>query len=237
VSASAVAMLTSNGPDIAGLSQVKLSGGGTAIARLGTETGTVQVGGNGSWSTSGGSQILGDANYRGSVPTATITGTKTLMAADLVYPAATTPGTLTADFGTVSYSGNYTMPGGTYQADSFAFSSGTITLTGDIDLYVSGTMTVSGSAVFNTNNGAYKLRVYMTSTAQFTHSAGGTNYMSIYAPQSTIRISSGTVVGSAIGNVIDMSGGSKLYYSSSLASTINPTSGGLTVSGTITSVK
>jgi hypothetical protein len=237
VNASAVALLTSDGPNIVGLTSVSMSSNTSRIERLSTETGTVTVGSNGTWATQNSSQISGDVYYRGSVPTATITGTKTLMAANLVYPTPTTPAVVDADYGNVSFSGSFPLNGGTYQADSLNFTSGTLTLTGDVNIYISGTCTISGSAYFDTDNGDYKLRIYMTGTGMFIHSSSATNYMTVYGPNSTVRFSGGIVCGSAVGKILEVINNGKLRYSEKVPIPFSPTSGGLTISGPITSVK
>jgi len=91
-----VATLSSPPCDIAGLSLVKLTGSGM-IQRLGTESGTVNVAGNGTYSLSWGQQIAGNVYYYGSPPNVPngancITGTQTAMSSQINFATPTTPG-------------------------------------------------------------------------------------------------------------------------------------------------
>jgi hypothetical protein len=236
VSASSIALFTNYGPDIVGLTSVSMSSNTSRIERLSTETGTVTVGSNGTWGTQNNSQIVGNVYYRGSVPTADITGTKTLLAANMVYPTVSTPAVVDLDLGPTTVISSSPLAGGVYQADSLLFTSGTITLYGDVDLYISGSCTITGSAFFDTDNGDHKLRIYMTGTGMFIHSSSATNYMSVYGPNSTVRVSGGIVCGSALGKILEVINNGKLRYSQLVPLNISPTSGGLSTGG-ITTVR
>ncbi|HQY87197.1 MAG TPA: TadG family pilus assembly protein [Tepidisphaeraceae bacterium] len=227
VTASAVVLGNVGGGDIAGLSSVHLQSNATRIERLSTESGTVNVASNGTWSTNSSAQIAGNVFYRGSLPTAAITGTKTLMSSNLAYPSATAPAIYDADFGSISASGSTTLAAGVYKAHNVSYSGGTISLGGNVDIYISGSCTIGGNTTFYTNSGQYKLRFFMTSSASFTYTSTGTSYMAIYAPDSAVAINDGVVVGSVIANALSMKSGAKLRYSSLLPPPLDPSSGGI----------
>ncbi len=215
--------------DVAGTNSVTISGSGQ-IKRWASESGTVTVASNGTYSLSWGQYIYGDVLYRGTAPNPPgngITGSKTAMAADIAYAAPAVPNdtpNLTVNWA----NGTTVSQSGTHQTSSVNIGGGaTVNLTGDLTLYCSGTATIGGGANINTNGTARKFTLYQTGTGQVTLNMSSPIYMRIYAPQSTVRLSGSTpFIGSIVAKDLIVEGSASLSYSSALPAPINPTGGG-----------
>lgn len=141
-----------------------------------------------------------------------------------------------------------TLTSGTYRVSSINLSgSGTATMNGNVILYMTGSINLSGSSQivilpggsltiylngsFNVSGGSivnqtldpHKLMIYGTSTCTTaSYSGSSALYGAIYAPAARTTISGGSnVYGAVIGNSITLSGGSSVHYDESLGNVGN----------------
>lgn len=231
---------SSTAPDIVGTTTMNLTGG-TQIRRLASESGTVNVGSNGTISVPWGCYIYGNAYHRSTVPTEPgngITGTNTAMGSDIALPSVSVPGSAT-NLGAlnVGWQG-YTVPGGNYSCTSLTVGGGgTFTLTGDVNVYVSGAIDLGNGCVINTSNGAYKLTIYLTSNNTANINMTGSFYARFYGPNATVNLTGQSpLIGSVMCRTLNVDGSATITYTSvlSLSDVAGTSSGG---SGTIAIVK
>lgn len=211
-----IAVQSSSAPAyrVVGLDGINFSGTARIEPNTG-ETNAFVVASNGNWNASSSNYVDANIHYRNTPPTISCSGSKTLMPANLSYSQPTTPSG-TISLGNVNWSGNTTLPGGNYSANSINISGGTITLTGDVNLYVSGNFSVSGSTLIQTNGTSNKLRIYLTVASGFNYNASNPLYAAVYAPTSPANINSGQIIGSLIAKSINLSGNAKIRYDSDL---------------------
>ena len=142
-----------------------------------------------------------------------------------------------------SFTNGATLTSGTYRVSAINLSgSGMGAINGNVTLYVTGNMTVSGSAqivipqgssltlyvsgsisvsgggIVNKNLNPHTLTIYGTSTCtSASYSGGSAFYGVIYTPKANTSISGGSsIYGSIIGGSITISGGSAVHYDESL---------------------
>ncbi len=141
-----------------------------------------------------------------------------------------------------SFTNGTTLTSGTYRVSSINLSgSGIGTINGNVTLYVTGSLSLSGSAQIvilpggsltvyldgklNVSGGAivnetlnpHNLTIYGTSTCTTaTYSGSSAFYGVIYAPTASTTISGGNIYGSVIGGSVTISGGAAVHYDESL---------------------
>jgi hypothetical protein len=142
-----------------------------------------------------------------------------------------------------SFTNGRTLTSGTYRVSSVNLSgSGIGTINGNVTLYVTGSVTVSGSAkivilpggsltvyvsgsinisgggIVNQTLNPHTLIIYGTSTCTSANYSGGCAlYGSIYAPRANTAISGGSsIYGSVVGGSVTISGGATVHYDESL---------------------
>jgi hypothetical protein len=203
---------------------------------------------NGAINLSGGALIYGDALVGpGGNPTKAITtsggaviyGSEGALSSAKSMTPMTDPGGGTS----TSFTNGSTLTSGTYRVSSINLSgSGVGTINGNVTLYVTGNMTVSGSAqivvsqgssltvyvsgsisvsgggIVNKNLNAHNLTIYGTSTCTTaSYSGSSAFYGVIYTPKASTSISGGGgIYGSIIGGSITISGGAAVHYDESL---------------------
>ena len=217
------------------LNSIAMTGTST-IARASSESGSVIVASNGSWSMSGAASITGDVLYRTTAPTGTVTGSATYMSADIAYPVVTTPGGTTNYGAVVLSSGSMPIAGNYAVTQCTITGTASFTLTGDTNLYCSGSCTFSSNANITTNG--YKFTIYMTNASTITLNNNLPLNLIIYGPTCTMSMSgSGLVTGSFVCKTLTMSN-CNLRYSASLPIPVTPTGGGsATVAGGVSMLK
>ncbi len=248
IHASSIALSTSTAVadyDIVGLNAVTVSGG-AKIQRLASESGSVDVASNGTFTLSWGQYIYGNVLYRGTAPnppSGCITGTKTAMSSDISFSTPTTPGSAISS-GAISYGNGatYNVAAGDYSASSISLGGGaTINLQGDVNVYCSGPVSVGNGCIINTNNGARKLTFYQTTSAAVDFNMSSNTYCRVFAPLSTVTIGGSTpFIGSVVAKTLVVNGSGVLNYSSNLPIPVSGSGGGTSGSssgGTISTVK
>ena len=197
---------------------------------------------------SGGSTIYGDAFVGpGGNPStviiisggAVIDGGKSVLSAARDMTPKVDPGggtTTTFTNGTTLTSGTYRVSSinlsgtgvGTINGNVTLYVTGSVSLSGtskiviltggSLTLYVSGSFNVSGSGIVNQTLNPHNLTVYGTSTCTSANYSGSSAlYGSIYAPKASVALS-GTagVYGSVVGSSVTMSGGAIVHCDESL---------------------
>lgn len=233
-----IALMTPGAPTYKFVALNGVNLGGTVVIDSNTgETATASVASNGGWNMNTGS-ILGDVFYRGSAPTGgTISGTKTLMPSNISYTAPTTPTGVTA-LGNVTATGKWSLGAGNYSCTDMNITGAYVSITGDINLYCSGNLTIDSTSTINSNNGAYKINIYMTSGSGFNYNSTNTMYASVYAPSSPANLNAGTFIGTMVCGQLSMSGNAKMRYDSRFPLPANyPASGGSTGTASIATVR
>ena len=223
--------------DVVGLNSVTLTGSGK-INRNSSESGTVNVASNGTYSLSYGQTIAGNVLYRStppSPPSGCITGTMTAMASDIAFATPTTPSGCTS-LNSANYGNGATYPmSGNYSATSLTIGGGCVmNLSGDVNIYCSGTINIGNGATINTNGTAYKFTIYQTTASTIALNMSSTFYVRIYAPLSTLNITGATpMIGSFVAQVVNISGSGSCSFSSALPIPIAGTSGASASGGNI----
>lgn len=154
-----------------------------------------------------------------------------------------TPATDTGGGTPTTFTNGTTLTTGTYRVNSINLSgSGMGTINGNVTLYVTGSVTVSGSAkiiilpggsltiyvdggmsvsgggIVNQTLNPHNLKIYGTSTClTASYSGSSVLYGSIYAPRALTTISGTTsIYGSVVGSYVNISGGSTVHCDESL---------------------
>lgn len=216
VTASSVALMNGSTPTykMVGINSVTMSGTSVINANAG-EAGTASVASNGTFSLGSGT-VTGDAYYRGTAPTGLISGTKTAMSSDATFTTPTTPGGVSS-MGNITINSPYYVPTGTYVVNN---------------------LTIDSTSTINSNNGAYKINIYMTSGSGFNYNSTNTMYASVYAPSSPANLNAGTFIGTMVCGQLSMSGNAKMRYDSRFPLPANyPASGGSTGTASIATVR
>lgn len=203
---------------IVGIDGINMSGTSIIDADTGQSSVVTVTSNNGWWNMNSGT-ISGNVYYRNSAPTGNITGTKTLMPANVAYATPTTPGGCTP-LGNVNSSTNQTLAGGNYSATSISLTGGTITINGDINIYCSGNFTISGNTLFNTLGTTRKVKIYITVASGFNYSSPNT----LYAPACPANINDGVLIGSLVAKSLSVAGDARIRYNALLP--IPPAYGG-----------
>jgi inhibitor of cysteine peptidase len=203
---------------------------------------------NGAINLSGGAVIYGDAlvgpggNPAKAITTsggAVINGSEGALSSAKSMTPMTDPGGGTS----TNFTNGTTLTSGTYRVSSINLSgSGVGTINGNVTLYVTGSMTLSGTAqivvsqgssltlyvdgsvsvsgggIVNKNLNPHNLTVYGTSTCTTaSYSGSSAFYGVIYTPKASTSISgSSGIYGTVIGGSITMSGGAVVHYDESL---------------------
>lgn len=168
----------------------------------------------------------------------TVKGTKAALSSPRDMTPMTDPGGGTP----ISFVSGTTLTSGTYRASSINLTGGTATINGNVILYVTGDMKLSGSAqivisagssltvyvsgsisiggggMVNQTLNPHSLTVYGTSTCtSATFSGNSVLYGAIYTPKATTSVSGCTsFYGSVIGGSVSISGGTAVHYDESL---------------------
>lgn len=229
ITATSIALMNNSSPSpgVVGLNGVTLTGS-AYIRRSPSESGTVTVASNGTYSLSWGMYIYGDVLYRGTAPNPAgngITGSKTLMGSNIAYATPTAPGGSTA-LGAVNvgYAGG-SIAAGNYTATSITVGGGgTVNVTGDVNIYCSGTVNIGNGATINTSGTSHKLTIYVTNSSSVTLATDSTLYIRIVAPLSTVNINGACpFVGSVVANQLNVA--SNLTYDGDLPIPVAATGG------------
>ncbi len=215
----------------------------------GTISGTVSVGSGGSLSLSG--ALIGPTNSANQVSTVSAGLAKGWVTTSYSqsYPDVSVPTPLLSapQQGTINNGQTFTT--GDYQANNINSSGSTkpIVINGDVRLYVSGTITVSGSGFFQINSGA-SLQMYVGGTVtlsgagvinnsgaaannQWYGLSGSTAWTisgssaflgTVYAPQAGLTIQGGNAgaSGAFVGNLATVTGGGGLHYDQALSTSL-----------------
>ncbi len=138
---------------------------------------------------------------------ATVTGTKSAASSTTVL---TTPTTSLVSAGAMSLSGNnnLSLSTGTYHYSSLSISGNArLTTTGEVTIYVAGTVSISGNGTASYQSLPKNLKIYSTGTSSVSVSGNGNTYAAIYAPRSSVAVSgNGAIYGAIVGNTVSMSG-------------------------------
>jgi hypothetical protein len=134
--------------------------------------------------------------------------------------------------GTMSFRGNagstITLGAGTYFFSSFTLQGGaTLLINGDVKIYVTGTMDLTGGTLVNTTGRPaamtvfahpYALPLGFTPTSTTVKVAGGNqSAMIMYGPQAALTLHGGShIFGAAVARTIDVSGGVDFHYDKAL---------------------
>lgn len=224
VAVTASSIARQSGVGIVGISGITLNSNGV-LRRASTEGGGVTVASNGTISfASGTNTITGDVLYYATAPTGTVTGKKIAMSAAFDYPTAVAPGTYTgkvvgnAVINTTGTFGGVWVVTGTWTCSS----GGVLNLSSDLDVYVAGAVSFTGT--FRINNNGYRLTTHSTGTSPVTVNCSNNLACGFYAPDSTVTFQgTGTVTGSVVANSLVVQ--APLEYSSSVPIPQSPTGG------------
>jgi len=235
-----VTQATTSAAEIVGINGVTITGS-SRIQRRASESGTVNVASNGTYSLSWGQVIDGNVLYRGTAPNppvGSITGTKTLMSSDIAFATPTAPGGSTP-LGAVNigWAGG-TIAAGNYTATSITVGGGgTVNVTGNVNIYCSGAVNL-GNGCIVTSNTTNRLTIYMTNSSNVSLNMSSNLYIRLYAPLSSVTLNgSSPIIGSVVANTLSLNGSAILSYSSALQIPIAPTGGGSGSGGSISIVK
>ena len=206
----------------------------------------VTLGSNGNIDLSGSAEIWGNATpgpgYLVTGPTTNVHGSTAPAAAPESFaPIPYTPGLASSG----AFSGTQTFTTGSYRYSTFAVPSGeTATFSGTVDLWVdgnfdisgsgsgvlspgaklvihhgSGSFTISGGGVINSDQSPANLKVESATTGTVTLSSSAAFFGNVSAPSSTGVVSgSSGVYGAFTANSLDLSGGSNLHFDEALGS-------------------
>ena len=148
---------------------------------------------------------------------ATITGTTSAQTTATTLP---TPSTSIGSSGAMAIAGNNTLnlASGTYHYSSISISgNGSLTTTGEVTIYVSGSISISGNGASAYGSLPKNLKIYVTGTSNVSVSGNGSTYAAIYAPRSAVSISgNGSVYGAVVGDTISMNGNASFHYDEAL---------------------
>lgn len=182
-----------------------------------TSRSNAAVASNGNITLSGSSTIKGDADYgigktfsMGNA--STVTGTVRELTEPLVTPAVTLPASYVS-LGAYTAPGSATLSAGTYYATSFSVpDKSTLTINGDVIVYVNGTLSLQGN-VSIAGQKPQRFAVRVMSNAAVSVGGNGSIIADVYAPQSALTIGgTGDVYGRYIGKSIATSGTGRIHF-------------------------
>lgn len=145
-------------------------------------------------------------------PNATITGTTGTLTELQDYP---TPSTTLPSSGDLSVTtGTQTLMPGTYHYDSLSISGdGTLSLTGEVIIYVSGPVDITGNGVVTADNLPTNLLIYVTTSDTVKVAGNGTFYGGIYAPNSLVKNDgNGGIFGAVVSKDYVQTGNSSIHF-------------------------
>jgi Flp pilus assembly protein TadG len=179
---------------------------------------SIANGGSG-WNISSTTDIKGKLYYTGSAPAGgTVTGGRQALPSSptlsTLYPMVTTPTGTTA--GGNYNGGNLSLTAGNYSYTSFNQNAGnTLTITGNVNIYVSGNINLNG--IVNNNGIPGHLSIYNTAAAGVNIGGTGTVFALIYAPASPINLNGNAqVYGAMIGTSFNSGGGTQVHVDEAL---------------------
>lgn len=184
------------------------------------------VASNGSISMSGNAKIRGDALYKTTFTTSgnagvVPPGVAKIMNGTITLANPTLPASYT-NRGNFSGSGNgsTTLSAGNYYYTGFSLSGNhTLNVTGQVNIYVNGGVSLSGNMTVAGNLPA-NFKVFLMSNSAVSLSGNGTLYADVYAPNSAITLSgNGNFFGRAAGKSIAVSGNGGIHYDEALGPT------------------
>lgn len=149
-----------------------------------------------------------------------ITGTLSAAPAERAYePAATNLPSL----GNLRVNGNQTqtLPAGTYHYDSISISgNGELEALGAVEIYVSGSVTISGNGVSTQANLPPNFIIYVTTGDTVKVSGNGNFYGAIYAPASHVmNTGNGEIYGAVVSRTYHQAGNGNVHYDEALKDT------------------
>ncbi len=153
---------------------------------------------------------------------ATVTGNKGAGGQEISLPSITVPGDA-INQGQIN--GNLTLNAGTYTCSGINLNGqDELTINGDVRLYCTGNIQLSGQASINVlnNQSATKFHIYCTDAVTSVDVVGnGEFFGTIYAPCAEIKISgNGNVYGQLIGNEVKFNGNGAVIYDEQLKNTL-----------------
>jgi hypothetical protein len=177
----------------------------------------------GTFTLSGNAKINGDAlvSYDGNPSTvitsgnAAITGVRSNLPQDLTSPAPVeVPAEATNLNLVVSGNNTITLAPGTYHASSLAVSgNGKIVATGAVQIYVDGSINITGNGVAVSGNLPANLLLYSAGSSTVNIAGNGSFYGGIYAPNSIVTASgNGDIFGAVIAKTYTQSGNSATHF-------------------------
>ena len=239
--ASSTCMYATGGPGygIVGLDSVRISGGYTdSYSSSSGAYGGSNVASNSTVASNGSINLSGSASIHGSTydytangvstsGSSSVTGSQNTLSTALSYPVASAGSAATINNNSAissSYldgSGNLNVPSGSnciIPAGTYYFSSlntsgsGMITISGAVQIYVNGKITLSGGSIANPSQIPSNLQVYNLSSQTTVISGGSAMYGQIYAPLSDMTYSgSAGFYGTMVGETITISGGGNIH--------------------------
>ncbi len=166
-----------------------------------------------------------------------ITGTPKVvsMGTPVSMPSVTVPAGLTCNDYTVNGNTTTTLAPGTYCYHDLKLSgNSTLTSTGVVTIYLTGSLTASGNSTFGVINDPTKVTLLMTSNADATIDQGSVTgnsnfYGAIYGPDADFNITGNAeIFGSIIAQRVTMSGNAYIHYDESLKNNTTVSTGGTT---------
>jgi len=233
VSASAIAACapSSAGYGIVGIDSITMSGNASTDSYDSsagpysplTARARGSVSSNGNITMSGNARVRGDArpgpgcSVRRS-GNATVTGSTAPLSAALSYPPPSLPESYTWG-GNLCISGNstVTLPAGVYYYNNISVSgNATIRTTGQVTVYVAGSVSLSGNAVVHQNR-PENFRIRVLGSGSVSVSGNGDLWADIYAPSSAVSFTgNGDFFGALVGRTLTISGNGDVHYDESL---------------------
>jgi len=234
IAASAIAFRNS-GYTLVGINSVSLSGVGlidSYDSSLGpynaaTAGNKAVVVSNGNITLTGSPLIKGDANPGPGglvIGTPQVTGSTSALSAPLIFPMPTVDpaynnGAInkylsgSGDFA-MGKSRTYTLTSGVYSVRNVTMNStAVLNISGDVTLYVSGNMSLSGGVnVLGNQPGNFKIRM-VTANTSVSMTGNTALYADLYAPGSTVTIGgNGDFYGTVVGKTLSLSGRAGIHY-------------------------
>lgn len=159
-----------------------------------------------------------------------ITGTVSAASEEQDYEEASTN---VSSSGTLSVTGNSTLylPAGTYHYDSLKVSgNGQLVPLGPVEIYVDGTIQISGNGVATYQNKPPNFILYSTGEANVSVSGNAAFYGGIYAPESYVTVSgNGAIYGAVVSEDYHQSGNAAIHFDEAMKD-VGASGGGAEVS-------
>lgn len=150
---------------------------------------------------------------------ATVSGEKSALDAQKSFDSPSVPGGA-VDLGRLRINGNstYNLPAGTYYVDSLSISgNGTLNALGDVEIYVGGTVSISGNGISTSGNAPPSMLLYVTTDDTVSISGNGDLYAGIYAPDSHVQnTGNGDIYGAVVSDTYQQSGNGDMHYDEAL---------------------